>query len=361
MPGGADIWMEAERQLTVCNSCRYCEGYCAVFPALERRSAFEIADTVYLANLCHDCQACYQACMYAPPHEFAIDIPGLMSQVRVLSYARSRFSPLLRGPVSAALASGLGLLLFLALVVAGGRASRLTTAETGPGAFYAVVPYMAMLLPALAASFVIAAILAGGALGLWRSAGGSAREALSWRPWVGALKDTLDLVYLRGGGPGCHYPDSRQPSGARRRLHHLVFWGFLVDLVSTIAAGFEQDVLGVLPPYALISVPGLLGVLGGLAMVAGGLGLMALKFRAPVRQAARELLTLDYTFISMLVLASLSGLILRFYSETAAMPILLLVHLGFLFGLYATAPYGKFAHAAYRFAALGLNRAEALR
>jgi citrate/tricarballylate utilization protein len=86
-----------------------------------------------------------------------------------------------------------------------------------------------------------------------------------------------------------------------------------------------------------------------------------LKLRAPARQAARELLTLDYTFIAMLVLASLSGLILRLYSETAAMPALLLVHLGFLFGLYATAPYGKFAHAAYRFAALGLNRVEALR
>jgi citrate/tricarballylate utilization protein len=346
MPDGADIWVE---------------GYCAVFPALERRSAFEIADTVYLANLCHDCQACYQACMYAPPHEFGIDIPRLMGEVRVRSYARSRISPWLRGPVSAGIASAVGLLLFLSVVVALGHAPQLTTAETGPGAFYAVVPYMAMLLPALAASFVIAVILTGGALGLWRSAGGSAREALSWRPWIGALKDALALVYLNGGGPGCHYPDSERPSQARRLLHQLVFWGFLLDLVSTIAAGVEQDVVGVLPPYALISVPGLFGVFGGLAMILGGLGLVGLKLRAPVRQAARELLTLDYTFIAMLVLASLSGLILRYYSGTAAMPILLLVHLGFLFGLYATAPYGKFAHVAYRFVALALNRAEARR
>ena len=28
---------EADRQLTICNACRYCEGYCAVFPALERQ------------------------------------------------------------------------------------------------------------------------------------------------------------------------------------------------------------------------------------------------------------------------------------------------------------------------------------
>jgi citrate/tricarballylate utilization protein len=96
-------------------------------------------------------------------------------------------------------------------------------------------------------------------------------------------------------------------------------------------------------------------------MIGGGLGLIGLKLRAPARQAARDLLSLDYTFIAMLVLASLSGLVLRRYSGTAAMPGLLLVHLGFLFGLYATAPYGKFAHAAYRFAALALNRAEANR
>ncbi|HEY1295544.1 MAG TPA: hypothetical protein VGJ60_20895, partial [Chloroflexota bacterium] len=57
-------------QLEVCNACRYCEGYCAVFPALERKRRFSPDDVVYLANLCHDCRACFYACMYAPPHEF---------------------------------------------------------------------------------------------------------------------------------------------------------------------------------------------------------------------------------------------------------------------------------------------------
>ena len=28
---------EAERQMVICNACRYCEGYCAVFPAMELR------------------------------------------------------------------------------------------------------------------------------------------------------------------------------------------------------------------------------------------------------------------------------------------------------------------------------------
>jgi citrate/tricarballylate utilization protein len=56
---------EAERQLTICNSCRYCEGYCAVFPALERLTTVTSGDAVFLANLCHDCRACHQACAYS--------------------------------------------------------------------------------------------------------------------------------------------------------------------------------------------------------------------------------------------------------------------------------------------------------
>ena len=49
---------EADRQLTVCNACRYCEGYCAVFPAMEKRRTFATEDLVYMANLCFECRAC---------------------------------------------------------------------------------------------------------------------------------------------------------------------------------------------------------------------------------------------------------------------------------------------------------------
>src|SRR5262252_7644570 len=75
-------------QLEVCNACRYCEGYCAVFPALERRRRFSAPDVVYLANLCHDCRACFYACMYAPPHEFGVNIPKALAEVREQTYAQ---------------------------------------------------------------------------------------------------------------------------------------------------------------------------------------------------------------------------------------------------------------------------------
>src|SRR2546429_2091494 len=80
---------EGERLFTICNACRYCEGYCAVFPALERRSGPLLAgDLAQLANLCHDCRACFQACMYAPPHEFGVNVPALLGQARLESYER---------------------------------------------------------------------------------------------------------------------------------------------------------------------------------------------------------------------------------------------------------------------------------
>ena len=52
---------EVARQMQICNACRYCEGSCAVFPAMTRRLEFGKADVHYLANLCrfpvrHICQ-----------------------------------------------------------------------------------------------------------------------------------------------------------------------------------------------------------------------------------------------------------------------------------------------------------------
>ena len=38
--------------------------------------------------------------------------------------------------------------------------------------------------------------------------------------------------------------------------------------------------------------------------------------------------------------------------ETSVMGTLLIVHLGMVAGLFITAPYGKFAHVVYRYAAL---------
>jgi len=69
---------EARRQLDICNACRYCEGFCAVFPALQRREDLTAGDIGQLANLCHNCRGCYYACQYSPPHSFALNLPAAL-------------------------------------------------------------------------------------------------------------------------------------------------------------------------------------------------------------------------------------------------------------------------------------------
>src|SRR5712691_2914556 len=151
-------------QLEVCNACRYCEGYCAVFPALERRRRFNAADVIYLANLCHDCRACFYACMYAPPHEFGVNIPKTLADVREQTYAQYALprvvSDLAQINASIFIAVTLISVVFFAFVAAGSGGGLLAS-HLGPGAFYAVVPYMAMVVPALLLSvYAIGVMLA---------------------------------------------------------------------------------------------------------------------------------------------------------------------------------------------------------
>jgi citrate/tricarballylate utilization protein len=151
-------------QLEVCNACRYCEGFCAVFPALERRRTFTMADVDYLANLCFDCRACYYACMFAPPHEFGVNIPQMMSEVRRETYARYALPTVLARALRTSWI-GVGLLIlafalfFLGVVYVSGDPGRLFLAHVGAGAFYAVIPYLLMTIPALVVGIGALAVL----------------------------------------------------------------------------------------------------------------------------------------------------------------------------------------------------------
>ena len=87
--------------MTVCNSCRYCEGLCAVFPAMEMRRSFSDGDLNYLANLCHGCGACYTDCQFSPPHEFNVNVPQTLAIARNESYAAYAWPRAFSGAVRA--------------------------------------------------------------------------------------------------------------------------------------------------------------------------------------------------------------------------------------------------------------------
>lgn len=61
---------------------------------------------------------------------------------------------------------------------------------------------------------------------------------------------------------------------------------------------------------------------------------------------------MDIALLVMLLLTSLTGLLLLVLRATPAMGLLLAIHLGVVFSLFITMPYGKFMHGLYRFLAL---------
>jgi citrate/tricarballylate utilization protein len=350
-------------QAEVCNACRYCEGFCAVFPALERRQSFALADLQYLANLCFDCRACFYACMYAPPHEFGVNFPKMLSQVRRESYeqyAMPAFAQrLFKHQWWFAIATTVLSCVFLfALIAMSGDAGRIFGVHIGEGSFYRVLPYTLMFIPAGVISVVALALLLGGGVRFLRRTHGRVGDLLDLSALGRATADVLQLRYLRGGGAGgCTYPTERA-SHARAVYHHLVFYGFLAAFASTTSAFFQQDVLGWLPPYPLLSVPVVLGTIGGVAMIVGCFGLMALKRRADREPADAGAIAIEYVFLMLLAVVNISGLLLLALRETTLMGTLLVLHIGTVFSLYFAIPYSKFAHFIYRYAALVQNRIE---
>jgi citrate/tricarballylate utilization protein len=348
-------------QLEVCNACRYCEGYCAVFPALERRKRFTPQDVVYLANLCHDCRACFYACMYAPPHEFGVNIPKALAEVRERTYAQYALprvmSDLAQRHTWLLVIAALVSLAFFGLVAVLSPTG-LFSARQGPGAFYAVIPYVVMLLPALLLSLYAIWVMLAGALLFSRDIGGQHLMASRPRAILAAVGESLVLRYLRGGtAGGCYYPSERT-SNSRLILHMLVFYGFVSAFVATIAAGIMQDIFDILPPYPLLSVPVVLGTLGGVGIIVGATGLLVLKWRSDRAPADQRTLSLDWLFLLSLDIVAVTGMLLLVLRESPAMPVLLVVHLATVLALYVSAPYGKFAHFVYRYAALVQNRLE---
>ena len=349
------LFEEANRQLVICNACRYCEGLCPVFRAIETRRDFVQGDVFYLANLCHDCRACYYACMFTPPHEFAINIPEVLSEARTESYKQWSWPGILgrafkQPGISLVLAAIAGLVvIFLALVLLG--PPPLFSSHTGPGAFYAVVPYWAMVIPAVVLFFYGIAVWIRGTARSWIETDDKPGQPLSAKALLQATGAALGLRYLQGGGPGCSYPEER-PSASRRIFHSFVFWGFVSDFVSTTLAFIYQDFLHQLPPYPIASGPVLFGAVGGVLLIIGTAGLIWFKWKSDRAPALARAYSMDYAFLFLLGLTAATGMLTLIFRDTAALGSLLVLHLAFIAALFITAPYGKFVHFLYRTLAL---------
>ncbi len=325
-----DLAREGERVMTICNSCRYCEGYCAVFPAMERHLHFTEADLNYLANLCHQCGECYYACQYAPPHEFAVNIPKLLAETRAGSYRKYAWP-------SAAFGFNAMVILAFSLLLAA-----LAARKNSPGDFYSVIPHVVMVTAFGAISIFVAAALAIGFARFWRES----RESVKGLAVMDALRDVLALKYLDGGGEGCTYPGEDR-SRARWWFHQSTFYGFLLCFAATSVAALYHYVMHWRAPYPYLSLPVALGTLGGIGLVIGPAGLYALKRRQDPMLGKPT----DSSFIALLFFRASAACYCLSFATRSSMRVLLIAHLGIVMALFVTLPYGKFVHGIYRFAA----------
>ena len=343
-----------EHVLTVCNACRYCEQYCPVFPAVENRVTFAKGDLMYLANLCHNCGECLYACQYAPPHEFAINVPRTLAQLRLKSYEdycwpRSLGLLFRRNGIltSVTLAAAFTLIMFAATIMIGGDQPWPVTG----GDFYAVLPHGVMVALFGAVSAFVVLALGLGIRAFWRDIESSGQRPRSEITSLAvALRDAFTLRHLHGSGDDCTSAEEERTPW-RRWFHHCTLGGFMLCFASTSVAAFYHS-SGWKAPYPYLSLPVVLGTIGGLGLLIGPAGLLFLRRRRDrsLGDPAQE--SMDESFIVLLFLTSLTGLLLLILRDRAAMGALLIVHLGVVLALFVTLPYGKFVHGLYRVAAL---------
>lgn len=341
---------EVARQMSICNACRYCEGLCAVFPAMELRRVFEGPDTDYLANLCHNCGACYYDCQYAPPHEFAVNVPQALAELREESYARYAWPGFMapvfeRNGVWIALAAGLSVALFILGFALWSDPGALMAS----GNFYAVMPHDAMVAVFAPAFLFPLVAIALSLVRFWRLTGPT--PGLTFSALRQATRDAATLRYLDGGGMGC-MTQSERPDTWRRRFHHLTFYGFLLCFASTSSGTIMHYALDWPAPYAWWTPPKLFGVPGGLGLVIGAAGLIWYDRARDGRLRPAKQTGMGAAFTWTLLALGATGLALYWLRETPAMGVLLAVHLGTVFAFFITMPYGKFVHGLYRYAAL---------
>lgn len=353
---GAAALDEARRSMQICNACRYCEGYCAVFPAMTMRREFGDGDLIHLANLCHGCRDCFYACQYAPPHEFGINIPKALGDLRLETYAEA--APGTRWLVDYPL-SATAILLTMMIALAEIYRRVLGGDPEGQG-FYAVIGREAMIAFGMTVAIIAVVGLILGLLRYRTLARTEPMPPVSIASWFKATGEAASLRYLGGGGAGCN--DTDEGFGQKRRVfHHLMAWGFAACFAATSVGAIYDHLLHWPAPYPWISLPGVLGTIGGLGMIIGISGLLWLKRiedRAVSSPASRAF---DISLLILLLVVSATGIAIRLAHESSWLAATVVIHLGSVAALFVAMPIGKFMHAGFRYLALARHAQEQTR
>ncbi|MBV1789486.1 tricarballylate utilization 4Fe-4S protein TcuB [Marinobacterium sp. D7] len=342
-----DAIAEARRQIEICNACRYCESYCAVFPAVHSKRAFSDGDIQQLSNLCHNCRGCYYACQYTAPHEFGLNLPKALAEVRQESWeSHARPGAIAKIFHRSGTALSLFVVLAAALLV---WLIQVAPKSSGEG-FYSLMSHNAMVLLFVPAFTLPILLILLSLRGYWQTIGG---EPVRWRHVVGAFGSIAKMKNLSGGhGDGCNFEAEDAFSNSRRRYHQATMYGFLLCFAATSVATLMHYGLEMSAPYGIFSLPKLLGIPGGVLLSIGTLGLASLKLKADRELADARVWGGEMAFVLLLFVVSTSGLALYFLRETRLLNELLSLHLGAVLALFLLMPFSKMVHGFFRLAAL---------
>jgi nitrate reductase gamma subunit len=140
-------------------------------------------------------------------------------------------------------------------------------------------------------------------------------------------------------------------------IHFATMWGFLGLLGATIL-DYGLELLGIKAtgtPVPIWYPVRLLGTIAGAALIYGTTVLIVRRLRRSDRSSLHST-TSDWTFLSMLWIAGVTGFILEFALYLPSAPSwgypMFLVHVALAMALVLLVPFGKFAHVLYRPVAL---------
>ncbi len=329
---------DAKKQLTICNACRYCEGYCAVWDAIEFKSVLNTDYIYHLANLCHDCRDCFYACPYnEPEHEFKLNIPKILGDVRsetYISYVKPKFMqfalqrPTLFTMISSAIAIVI-VVLYASLLFGFSKFSTLSMTTIMPASLFeraTVLLYFYLMV-------------------MWSWEGISYWSKISEKghlTFVGLLRGLYDVVLhtnFRGGGTGCKVPEQNNRY-FRLTSHTLVFFGFLVAL---IAISFYPNIYG---------YTGILYLIGSFALSTGTVGLFYIHLVDKRSSRSEKQSSMDYPFTFLLFIVGITGIIIPISTDKSWFNWNFLIHDALIMVVFLIAPFSKFMHPVFRFVSL---------